>query len=203
MSWLTLAVLLASAASAQVIEFESGGLKFQTLTRSGLTIMFAHMPVHVRGYAMIQVAVSNGSSGPCKIRPQDFRFGLSDNSIIRGVSANSVISQFVRGASADDVIKLVTTYEMGLYGMGRIRFTNSYEKRRQAALAVVSSKRLKAAAAASAIAFVETELKPGESTDGAVFYPIDGRPMSQATLKVVAAGRVFEFDSGSQNFERQ
>jgi len=34
-------------AHAQVIEFESNGLKYQTLTRSGVTVMFAIMPQHL------------------------------------------------------------------------------------------------------------------------------------------------------------
>ncbi|MCP5115221.1 MAG: hypothetical protein GY953_30685, partial [bacterium] len=85
-------------------------------------------------------------------------------------------------------------YELGLYGMKRSATTNGYEQRRQSALAVVSSKRLKAAAAASAIAMVETELEPGESTDGAVFYPVIDRPQGESTLRVTAAGQEFEFE---------
>ena len=38
--------LWAGHAHAQVIEFESNGLKYQTLTRSGVTVMFAIMPQH-------------------------------------------------------------------------------------------------------------------------------------------------------------
>ena len=57
---------------AQVIEFESGGLKYQTLTRSGLTIMFAHMPSQVRNYSIIQVGVSNGATEPITVRPGGF-----------------------------------------------------------------------------------------------------------------------------------
>src|ERR1043165_4540934 len=71
-----LGVLLSAAVglSAQVIEFESNGLKYQTLTRSGVTLMFAVMPQHLHEYAIIQVAVSNGSSAPYVIRPEDFTF---------------------------------------------------------------------------------------------------------------------------------
>ena len=43
---------------AQVIEFESGGLKYQTLTKNGLTIMVAALPSHVREYSILQVAIS-------------------------------------------------------------------------------------------------------------------------------------------------
>src|SRR5207244_6048512 len=59
-------------AAAQVIEFESHGLKYQTLTRSGITVMFAPLPIHVREYIILQVAVSNGSAGPYVIKPEDF-----------------------------------------------------------------------------------------------------------------------------------
>ncbi len=202
LSLLTLTLLLARAAAAQVIEFESGGLKFQTLTKNGVTIMFAHMPSQVRGYSIIQVAVSNGSTQPCIIRPEDFRFELSNGSVVQAVPAVQVINQLIRSASGDDVIKLVTTYEMGLYGMNRVQSTNGYEKRRQAALAVVSSKSLKAAAAASAIAFVEAKLEPGQSTDGAVFYPTYGRPIDYSVLKVTTGDMVFEFQPSSPSSER-
>jgi hypothetical protein len=188
------AVLLASGAAAQVIEFESGGLKYQTLTKSGITIMFAHLPSQVREYSIIQVAVSNGSNQPWLVRPEDFRFELSNGTVIQAVPALQVINQLIRHASGDDVIKLVTTYELGLYGINRIHSTNGYEKRRQSALAVVSSARLKAAAAASAIALVETRLAPGETTDGAVFYPTFGRPAGELRLKVYSSGLVFEFE---------
>ena len=192
---LVLPVLFACLGTAQVIEFKSGGLDYQTITKDGITIMFAHLPTQVRNYAILQVAVSNGSSEPCTIRPEDFHFEYSNGSIVRAMPALNIIREFIRQASGDDVIKLVTTYEMGLYGITRIRFTNGYEKRRQSALAMVSSRRLKAAAAASAIALVETKLAPGESTDGAVFYPIHGKPGEESSLKVTAAGNDFEFHS--------
>lgn len=182
-----------SPASSQVIEFESGGLKYQTLTKEGLTIMFAHMPPQIREYSILQVAVSNGSSRTAKIRPEDFQIETGGGVVIQAVPALHVINQLVRNASADDVVKLVTTYEMGLYGLARIRSTNGYEQRRQAALAFTSSRRLKAAAAASAIAFVETELAPGDTTDGAVFYPTFGRPVGAARVRAYVDGLLFEF----------
>jgi hypothetical protein len=185
---------LVSIATGQVVEFESGGLKYQTLTREGVTIMFAHLPNQVRQYGIIQVAISNGSPAPCTVRPEDFRIE-SARGTAHAVPAVQVINQLARNATADDVIKLVTTYELGLYGMERILSTNGYEKRRQSALALVSSKRLKAAAAASAIALVETTLAPGSSTDGAVFYPVQTREQftGESVVKVWAAGREFEF----------
>lgn len=181
-------------APAQVIEFESGGLRYQTLSRDGVTIMYAQLPSQIREYTVLQVAVSNGSAQPCVVRPEDFTFHYSDGVAVRAASARTVVENFLRKAGRDDVIKLVSTYEISLYGAGRIRSTNGYEKRRQAALAEVSSTRVKAAAAASAIALVETKLNPGESTDGAVFFPAYGRPMAGGRLTVRTGGRVFEFE---------
>jgi len=61
-----------------------------------------------------------------------------------------------------------------LYGMTRLRPTNGYE----GAPAAVSGRggvdEDQAAAAASAIAFVQTKLVAGQSTDGAVFFPTEG-----------------------------
>jgi hypothetical protein len=183
---LLLAMLGAVCARAQVIEFESGGLKYQTLTRRGVTIMYAHLPVNIRQWAVLQVAASNGSSAECAILPENLEYRRKDGTVARADSANSVIN---------DVIRLVGTYELGLYGMQRFKSTNGYEQRRQSALAEVSSARLKAAAAASAIAFVPARLKPGESTDGAVFFPTAGKPLGPGRLVMKVGGEVFEFDS--------
>jgi hypothetical protein len=184
-----------SCAGAQVIEFESGGLKYLTQTKSGVTIMFAHLPSHLRDYWVVQAAVSNGSSQVWTVRPEDFSFVRTDGTEVRAVGARSVVDKLVSRASRSDVVKLISTYEIGLYGMQRIQSTNGYEQRRQAAQAEFGSMKIKAAAAASAIALVSTKLKPGESTDGAVFYPSNNRPLGAGKLIVRAAGAVFEFNS--------
>jgi hypothetical protein len=182
------------AAKGQVIEFESGGLKYLTQTKNGVTVMFAHMPLLVRGYAVIQAAVSNGSRAVWDFKPEDFRFRRTDGSLIQAASASAVVGGFVERGGRDDVVKLVSAYELALYGMSR-KSTNGYESRRQSAMAEVTSTRLKAAAAASAIVFVAVKLRPGESTDGAVFYPNGGRPLGAGKLMVTAAGSIFEFES--------
>ena len=120
-----------------------GRPQYQTLTKNGLTIMFAHMPTHVRTYAIVQVGVSNGSTEPIVVKPEDFRFEFADGKVTAAMPAIKVINELVRTASGDDVIKLVMAYEMSLYGMDRFRSTNGYEKRRQNALVVVSSTKLK------------------------------------------------------------
>jgi len=186
-------VWIAAAAIAQVIEFESGGLKYLTLSRNGLTVMFAPLPLRVREYAVLQVAASNGMNTACTVRPEEFVFHRPDGTSIHAASADSVVEELLAKASRNDVVKLTSTYEMGLYGMVRFRSTNGYEQRRRSALAEVSSAKLKAAAAASAIAFVETRLKPGDSTDGALFFPTFGKPLGAGKLHFVAAGQVFEF----------
>ena len=180
---------------AQVIEFESGGLRYQTLTRNGVTIMYAHLPAHVREYSVLQVAVSNGSGKPWTIKPEDFTFYREDGSAMTTTPARNVVRELMDKAGRNDVIKLVSTYESGLYGMSRIRSTNGYEQRRQAALAEVSSTKLKAAAAASAIAFVQMKLTAGESTDGAVFFDTNAKPLGPGKLVVKANGELFQFNS--------
>src|SRR5881296_1256440 len=76
-----------TAAWAQVIEFESGGLKYQTLTRNGVTVMFAHLPAHVHEYAILQVAISNGAPAPYTVRPEDFTFERADGTRIVAATA--------------------------------------------------------------------------------------------------------------------
>src|ERR1035438_9225433 len=73
-------VLWVGRGHAQVIEFETNGLKYQTLTKSGVTIMFATLPQRPHDYAILQVAVSNGSQAPYIIRPEDFTYVRLDRS---------------------------------------------------------------------------------------------------------------------------
>ena len=183
---------LAVSAQAQVIEFETNGLKYQTLTKSGVTVMYAQLPPHVQGYTILEVAVSNGSAGPYTIRPEDFSYVRDAGEAIPAAPARTVISMLMEKGSRSDVIKLVGTYESTFYGIARMRSTNGYEQRRQAALAETSTK-LKAAATASALALVQTKLGPGESTDGAVFLPTDGKPLAHGRVVVKTNTDTFEF----------
>lgn len=188
------AALLATA-FGQVIEFESNGLRYLTQTRNGVTIMFAHLPVTVRNYSVIQVAVSNGSKQTWVMRPEDFEFIARDGTHYRATPARQVVERFISRGGRDDAVKLVSTYEMGLYGFNRIKATNGYEARRQAIMAEMTSTKIKAAAAASAIVFVSVKLKPGESTDGAVFFASNGKQLTAGTVSVAAAGTVFDFQT--------
>jgi hypothetical protein len=188
-----LCALFAGVASAQVIEFESSGLKYKALTHNGVTIMVATLHSHIREYGVLQVAISNGSPISWGVRPEDFRFETSDGHVIRASPAKTVISEMLDKGSRGDVSKLITAYEATLFANAQMHSTNGYEARRQDAMAEVGSVRLKAAAATSAIALVTTKLQPGQSTDGAVFYPNAGRPLGAGKLLVNAAGELFEF----------
>src|SRR5229473_1923887 len=81
----------------------------------------------------------------------------------------------------------------GMYGIQRMLSHNGYEQRRQAALAEVQSTKVKAAATASAIALVQIKLTPGQSTDGAVFFPHDGKPLTGGHIVVNTNTDTFEF----------
>src|SRR5262245_9347886 len=115
-SRLCLLVMTTACLWSQVVEFESGGLKYQTLTKNGLTIMVAELPSNVRGYSVLQVAVSNGSRTTYVVKPEDFLFERSDGSELPAVAARSVVYSLIQKASRADVIRLVTAYEHGIYG---------------------------------------------------------------------------------------
>src|SRR5947209_4643806 len=104
-------LLITATAPAQVIEFESGGLKYQTLTKNGLTIMVASLPSHVRQFTILQVAVSNGSPVSWTVKPEDFSFRGSDGRVLEARQARDVVNSLMERASRGDVIKLVTAYE--------------------------------------------------------------------------------------------
>ncbi len=183
------------AVPGQVIEFESNGLKYQTITKRGVTVMVAHLPGHVREFAILQVAVSNGSKGPYIIRPEDFSYHKDDGGEMRAWPARDVVELLKEKGGRSDVIRLVSAYETALYGIPHMRVANAYESRRQAALAEATSTKLKAAAAASAIALVQTKLAPGESTDGAVFFALEGKVLGPGRLIVRTNTDIFEFQA--------
>lgn len=184
--------LLYHCAQAQVIEFESNGLKYQTLTKSGVTVMFAPMQSHLHEYAIIQVAVSNGSAGPYVIRPEDFSYVRNDGQVIRATPAHTVINMLFQKGSGGDVVKLVQAYEAGVYGNPHLRSTNGYEQRRLAALSMSATK-VRSAAIASALTLVQSKLAQGESTDGAVFFVTEGKALGPGHLLVRTNTDTFEF----------
>lgn len=178
----------------QVIQFHSNGLSYQALTHDGLTLMYARIPLAVREFAVVQIALSNGSSEVRPVRPSDFYFEAADGRVLRGVPENAVVYNLFRRAGVDDVIKLQSAYEKAIYGNQHIRSNNGYEQRRQYAMAMGAAG-LKAAAAASAIAFVETELEAGDSTDGAVFFDNQGKPLGAGRVVARLGEQVYVFRS--------
>jgi hypothetical protein len=179
---------------AQVIEFESNGQKYQTLTRSGVTIIFSHVPNHLHEYAVIHVAISNGSTTPYVVRPEDFNYVRATRQSIQAATAQTVVNMLMQKGNGNDVVRLVTAYEASVYGNTHYKATNGYEQRRQAALAFGGTK-LKAAAAASVLALGTTRLESGDSSDGAVFFPNDGKLLTGGKLVVRTNTDVFEFNA--------
>jgi len=192
--WLLLPALL----PAQIIDFESNGLHYKTLTKSGITVMFAYLPAHVKEYSIVQVSVSNGSPVSWTVKPEDFSYRKQDGDTAQALPALAVVNAFLSRASRHDVTKLVVTYENSLYGNIVMHSTNGYERRRESALAEGVSSRLKAAAAASAIALVSTKLSSGQSTDGAVFFLSGGKPFGPGALLVHTGGELFEFPTDGE-----
>ena len=71
---------------------------------------------------------------------------------------------------------------------------NGYESRRQAAIAASGAK-VTSAFIASALALAQTKLAAGDSTDGAVFFPTDGKPLGSGRLVVRTNTDVFQFNA--------
>lgn len=189
-------LIAAAGLRAQVIEYEANGLKYQTTTRKGLTVIVSHLPNHVAGFGMVQVSISNGSQIYWTVKPEQFSWVRAENGAT-ALPTNQVVDLLLDHASHNDVVKLVTSYEQSLYGIPNMRSTNGYEERRRSALSYGMSSKLRAAATASAIALGQTRLAPGQSTDGAVFIPLphDAKAMGGGRLVFQCEGETFEFNA--------
>lgn len=190
---LAVAALCCLPSAAQVIEYEANGHKYQTLTRKGLTVIITHLAGHVHDFGLIQVSVSNGSDMYWTIRPQDFAYVRVEP--VHGLPEKNVVDYLLDRASNADVIGLVSNYESSLYAIPNMRTNNGYEQRRRSAFSAGMPVRLKAAAAASAIALGSSRLAPGQSTDGAVFIPLNHelKALSGGHVIFTCNGEVFEF----------
>jgi len=177
------------------MEFESRGLVYQALTKNGITVMYAPLPPHIKDFNIIQVTVTDGGLLTWTVRPADFTFIRQDGTVLQPVSADEVVYSLLQRASAADVIKLQLLYEESIYAVPNFRSTNGYEKRREAAMAQFVNKGFKAAVAASAITFAATRLRPGDSTDGAVFFEnrTKDKSLGAGRLVVHTCGESFEF----------
>ncbi len=170
--------------------FESHGLEYDAITKNGITVMLAQMPSRLKEFNIIQVTVTNGALVSWTVRPLDFAFVKSDGVTSAPLSADEVVAELLQRADRDDVIKLQLLYENSIYGLSNFRSTNGYEKRREAAMAQFVNRGFKAAAEASAIALVPAKLKPGDSTDGAVFFE------NRTKEKTLGAGRIVAHTCG-------
>lgn len=196
-SWSVVAVTLVLSAglTGQVIDFESNGLHYQALTRDSVTVTFAKLPSHIAAYNVFQVTITNGSPVSWVVKPEDFTFSRQDGSAIRATPADVVIASLLAHASKGDVVKLQLLYESSIYAMPpNFRSTAGYEHRREQAMTVMVSAKIKAAVAASAVTLVSTKLKTGGSTDGAVFFQNREKVLGPGRLVVNTAGEVFQFD---------
>jgi len=178
------------------MEFQSHGLDYEALTRNGITVMFASLPPHIRDFNIVQITVTNGSLVSWTVKPSDFSFVRQSGVTLQPVSADEVVESLLEKASRTDVIKLQLLYEDSIYGLSNFRSTNGYEQRRQAAMAQFVNRSFKAAAAASAITFVPAKLKPGESTDGAVFFENKTKAKNLGPGRLIAktCGETFIFE---------
>ncbi len=179
------------------IEFQSHGLDYEALTKNGVTVMFAPMRQHISSFNVVQVTVTNGSLVSWTVKATDFSFTRQDGTALPTVSADYVVETLLARANRNDVIKLQLLYENSIYALSNFRSTNGYEQRREAAMAQFVNKGFKAAAAASAITFVATKLKPGDSTDGAVFLENRTKEKDLGTGRFVAhtCGEIFAFET--------
>lgn len=184
-----------STSASGPIEFQSHNLDYEALTKDGITVMFAPLPPHIKDYNIIQVTVTNGAAVSWMVRPTDFSFVRQDGAVLQPVLADEVVGSLMERASRNDVIKLQLLYEDSIYALTNFRSTNGYEQRREAAMTEFVNRGLKAAAAASAIILVPTRLKPGDSTDGAVFFANRSKDKSLGAGRLIAhtCGETFEF----------
>lgn len=193
----SLGLLLAAAAlSAQVIEYEANGMKYQTLSHKGLTIIVTHMPNQVAGFGLVQVSISNGSDFYWTVQPEDFSY-IKQDVPLTAISAGQVVDVLLDKGSHADVVKLVTSYENSLYAIPHMKANNGYEQRRQSAMSIGINAKLKAAATASAIALAQVRLAPGQSTDGSIFIPLthEVKALTGGHLVFKAQGETFEFNA--------
>ncbi len=182
------------AASAQVIEFENNGLRYQSLTRNGVTVMCARLPSELKEWGLVQIAIANGSDAYVSISPEDFSYDRGDGRIVPAGSADTVVTDVLARGNHGDLVKLITIYENAIYNIPNMKLDNGYEKRREAALGFGASAKFEAAAAASAIALVQTRIPPGESIDGAVFFRFDSKTFPSGHVVVHNGGETFVFN---------
>lgn len=175
--------------------FQAHGLEYEAVTKDGITVMYSVLPPQIKEFSIVQVTVTNGSLVSWTVKPLDFSFQREDGSSFTAVSADEVVNALLEKAGRNDVIKLQLLYERSIYSIPNFHSTNGYEQRREAAMAQFVNLRFTAAAAASAIALAPVKLKPGDSTDGAIFFVNRNKERVLGTGVLIAhvCGQVFTF----------
>jgi hypothetical protein len=171
-------------------------LDYEAVTRNGITVMFAPLPPRIKDFNIVQIIVTNGSLVSWTVKPSDFSFVRQNGTVLPSVSADEVVESLLEKASRNDVIKLQLLYEDSIYALSNFRSTNGYEQRREAAMAQFVNRSFKAAAAASAITMIPVKLKPGDSTDGAVFFENRTKEKALGPGRLIAktCGETFIFE---------
>ncbi len=187
-----LGICTALLAQPQILEFESGGLKYQALTKGGMTVMVAPLPTRILGYSIVQVAVTNGSGETRVVLPEKFRFQPAAGKAIQALSANAVVKDVLDRAGRNDVGRLIGVYEAALFGNTNLELRFGYEARRKDAMAIGGGS-MKAAAAAAAVILGSSKLEPGQANDGAVFLPTSNKPLGAGMLVLEAGDERYEF----------
>ncbi len=154
--------------------------------------MVAPLPSRILGYAIVQVAISNGSVEPSEIQPEKFQFVRQAAKPIQALSARAVVGDVMNRAGRDDVGRLIGVYEAALYGNTHLALQHGYEARRKDAMGIGQTRK-SAGAAAAAIVLGASELQPGATVDGAVFFPTSNRPLGAGQLIFEVGGLQFEF----------
>src|SRR5258708_30805283 len=95
------AVCAGAGMRAQVIEYEANGLKYQTATRKGLTVIVTQLPNHVAGFGLIQGSVSNGSQIYWAVRPEAFTY-IRQEQTLGGFPPSPVVDIFLERPSPPD-----------------------------------------------------------------------------------------------------
>ena len=184
--------------SAQIIPFESNGLQYKTLTKGGVTVMFAYLPAHLKEYSIMQISISNGSPISWTVKPEDFSYRQQDGTVWQAATALSVVNNLLAKAGRHDVIKLVTTYERGVYGNEHMQTTNGYEARRQSALAEGVSRGSKPAPRHRRWLWSPPSSRLENPPMARSFSPVNGKVLGPGTLMVHTGGEMFEFPSDGE-----
>jgi hypothetical protein len=141
------------------------------------------------------VTVTNGSLVSWTVKPTDFTFVRQNGTVLTAVSPDVVVESLLEKSSRNDVVQLQRLYEDSIYALPNYRPTNGYEQRKEAAWTQFVNRNFKAAAAASAITLVAVKLKPGDSTDGALFFANRGKEKNLGPGEFIAhtCGETFRF----------